>query len=73
MANLAEADQPSFGFVPKPERQGFQAARHREGFHTAEQRMRLVAAFQIVIGNSGTEMVNVVKPNVSRKPLEHLR
>src|SRR6476619_4981010 len=70
---LAIADQFAALFVPKSKCETFKAGKKRERLNGSEQRLRLMAFFQTVIRNPGAEMMNVMKANIAREPLEHFR
>ena len=71
ISKLAETNQPVTLLIPEPEGEEFEAGEQRDGRHALEQRLRLVAPLQIVIGNLRAQMMNVMKPDVARKPLEN--
>ena len=67
----AVADKPLFLLIPQSERERLQAREQRDWFDSLEQRLRFVTFFQMVIRNARTEMMNMVKSDVARKPLQH--
>src|SRR2546423_606046 len=70
---MAVADELALLLVEKPEGERSQAREQRQRFHLLKERFRLVALLQVVIGNARAQMVNVMKANVAREPLEHFR
>ena len=60
-------------FIPKPELEGAQATPEGDGLYTLKQKMRLMTALQIVIGDPRTQMMDVMIADVSREPLEKPR
>jgi hypothetical protein len=70
---MAVTDQFLALFVPETQAEGFQTREQRDGLHCLKKRIGLVAFFQVVIGNAGAEMVNMMKPNVAGEPLQNLR
>jgi hypothetical protein len=51
--------------VPKPEAHALQAGKKRYRFDALKQRLSLVAFLQMVIRNARTEVMDVVKTNIS--------
>ena len=70
---MTVADQPAPLFIPETEGEGLQAGEQRDGFDGLEQWLRLMAFFEVIIGNSRAEMMDVVKADVAREPLQYLR
>ena len=61
--------------VPHPKDEDlaeFKLLRSVTGFSILENRMRSVTSLQIVIGNAGAEVMDVVKANIAPEPLESL-
>jgi hypothetical protein len=56
--------------VPKTESEAFEAGKERNRLHGVEEWIGLVAFLEVVIGNARTEMMDVMKTNVARKPLQ---
>src|SRR5882672_145611 len=59
-------------FIPETEGERFEAGKQRDRLHRLKQRLRFVALLQVIIRNPRAEMMNVMKPDVARKPLQHL-
>src|SRR5437773_11814514 len=57
--------------IPETEGERFQAGEQGDRLHALKQRLRFVTFLQVVVRNPRTQMVNVVKPNVAREPLQH--
>src|SRR2546429_637557 len=62
-SQIPVADQLPALLVPKSEREGFETGEQRHRLHTLKHRMRLMTSFQIVIRNSRTQMMDVMKSN----------
>jgi hypothetical protein len=65
ISKMAETNQPVTLLIPEPEGEGFEAGEQRDGRHALEQRLRLMAPLQIVIGNLRAQMMNVMNPQIS--------
>jgi hypothetical protein len=72
-AALAKADQFLLLFIPQVEAQGFQAGAQGDRLDALKELMRVVALLQIIIGNARTQVMNMVKANVAREPLQNFR
>jgi len=70
---VAVTDQFVSLFVPEPERKRFETGEESDWLHGLEERIREVAFLEVVIRNSRAQMVNVVKADVAREPLQHPR
>ena len=68
---MPEADQLAGIFIPEPEIDGSHTGGEGDRFDGLKQGAGLVATLQVVIGNFGTQVVNVVKSNVPGKPLKN--
>lgn len=68
---VAEPDQLVAVFIPQTEGKRFQARPKCNCLHFLEHRIRIVAPFQVIIGNPRAEMMNMMEPDVSREPLQH--
>src|SRR5688500_11417006 len=55
----------------KPERS--QAGYQRDGRDLLKQPVALVTSLQVVVGNARAQVVDVMKADVARQPLQHLR
>ena len=64
-SEVAVADQFLALFIPETERERFEAGEQRNGWHCMKQWLRLMASLQIVIGNPGAQMMNMMKSNVA--------
>jgi len=69
---LFEANQSAGLFIPEPEIDGSHAGCKGDWFDGLKQWIGPVTLLQVVIGEFGTEEVNVVKSDVSREPLQYL-
>ena len=67
----AETNQLTALLVPETEGEGLEARKKGDRFDALKERFGFMASFQIVIRDAGAEMVNMVKTNVPREPLEH--
>src|SRR5579872_5689091 len=70
-SQVAETDQFTSLFVPETEGERFETGKQSDRLHTLEQRVRVVAFLQIVIGNPRAQMMDVMKSDVAGKPLQH--
>lgn len=70
---FAEADQSPALFIPEIEPHRFQTAPKRQRAIELELRCFLQATLQIVVGNAGPEMMNVMEADIPRKPLQQFR
>ncbi len=68
---MSVTDQFLSLFVPQPIRKGLQARHHGDRFNLLEERIGAVAFFQVVIGDTRAQMVNMMKTDVARKPLQY--
>ncbi len=69
---MPKADELPAFLIPKMKPGRVQAAPERDGLHILENRMRSVTSLQIIIGDAGAEVMDVVKANIAREPLESL-
>src|SRR5689334_6009348 len=60
-------------FIIKIQTERPQARADRDRFYLLQLRYRLVALLQTVVGNAGAHMMNVMKTDVARYPLQQLR
>src|SRR5579864_5350039 len=65
------ADQFTSLFIPETEGQRLETGKQSDRLHTLEQRVRLVAFLQMVIGNPRAQMMDMMESNVAGKPLQH--
>src|SRR4051812_29397203 len=72
-SEMAVTDQLARRFVPQPEGERLQAADERNRFHALKQRLGLVAPLEVVIGNARAQVMDVMKSDVARKPLQDPR
>src|SRR5687767_1024804 len=70
---MAKANQLSALLVPETKCESLETSEQRDGLYALKKRIGFVAALQIVVGNARTQMVDVVKANVAREPLENFR
>ena len=64
-SQAAIADQLATLFIPKTKSERLEAREKRDGLHALKQRLRFVAPLQVIIRNTRTQMMNVMKPNVA--------
>ena len=64
-SHAAVADQLATLFIPKTKSERLKAREQRDGLHALKQRLRFVAPLQVIIRNSRTQMMNVMKPDVA--------
>jgi len=69
---MPKADELPAFLIPKMKLGRVQAAPDGDGLHILENRMCSVTSLQIIIGDTGAEVMDVVKPNIAREPLESL-
>jgi hypothetical protein len=69
-SEVAVANQPAALFIPKTETERFQAAEQRDGPHALKQPIGFMAPLQVIVGNPRAQMMEVMKPNVAREPLQ---
>ena len=67
------ADQFSASFIPQAKGKGLQASAEREPFYRLEERLRLMGSLGAVVRNSRTEMMDMMKADVSAEPLKNFR
>ena len=72
LLEVPEAHELAQSLVPEPEAGGAEAGEERDGFDSPEERMGLMASFQVVVGNSGAQVMDVMVSDVGREPLEDL-
>ena len=70
-SEVTEAYQSLALFIPETEAECFEAGEQREGRHFLKQRLRFVAPLQIVIGDPGAQMMNMMKADAAREPLQN--
>ena len=73
LPEMTEADQFVALFIPQAELDGFQARKEGDRFDLLKKRIGFVAPLQIVIWNARAQMVDVMEPDIARKPLQNLR
>src|SRR5208283_4140822 len=71
-SEVAVADQLVPLFIPETEGEGFETGEQCDGLHGLKQRLGLVALFQVIIRYPRAEMMDVMKPDVAREPLQYL-
>src|SRR5664280_1725297 len=69
---FGEAHQPPAVLVPQLEAHGAQPVPHGQGGHLMEDRVLVVCPLQVVVGDAGAEVVDVVQADVAGEELEHL-
>ena len=70
MLRLSEGNQPPVFLVPEVEEEGGNRLSNGQGMGKLEFFYRPVAFLKEIIGNPQFQVVNVMKSNVPRKPLE---
>lgn len=70
---MAEAHESASLLIPEMIRNQFQAGKKRDWFYLTEHQMRIVAALEIVVRNSRTQVVDMMIADVSCEPLQDLR
>ena len=70
---FAEGDHATVDLVPKSKLDGLEAVEEPEFRGILEEGVRMVAALQVVIGNTWVEVVDVVVADVSGEPLKDSR
>ena len=71
-ASLREGDQALAVLVPELQSHGAQAVPQGEGRHIAEDHVLVVGTLEVVVGNAGTEVVNVMEADVAGEELKDL-
>src|SRR6187401_312977 len=71
VAEVGEADQFAFAFVPEAEGEGFEAPEEGHRFHGLKNGVSFVAFLQVIIRNARAEVMEMVIADVSGEPLEH--
>ena len=69
---VTKTDQFPAILVPQSKRNRPQATRQSHGFHGLKHGFGSMAPFQIVIGNPGAEMVDVMESDITGEPLQNL-
>jgi len=67
---VPEAHELAPSLVPEPVARGAEARAEGDGFDAAEEGMRPVTPLEVVVRNPGAQVVDVMKSNVARQPLE---
>ena len=62
---FSEADHLAIHFIPQPKFDGFETVEKAQFWRLLEERVRVMATFQIVVGNEGVQMMNVMESNVA--------
>src|SRR5882672_7776601 len=73
-ANIPECavtDQPLLLFIPQAVSEGFEAGEQSDGFDALKERFRFMTFLEVIIGNARTQMMDVMKANIAREPLQH--
>lgn len=60
-------------FIKEANMDRLQAGFQREGFNIGEDGVAIVAFFELVVRNAGAKVVNMVKADIPREPLQQLR
>lgn len=72
MLHILEPDKCFVLFIPQPEPQRLQAGPERNRRRHLERRGCLMRLLQIIIRDLGTQMVDVMEPDISGYPLQRL-
>jgi len=64
-AEMAETDEFAALFVPETERERLEAGEQGDGWHGLKQGLGLVASLQIVIGDAGAQVMDVMETDVA--------
>ena len=72
LLEVPEAHELARSLVPEPEAGGAEAGEERDGFDSPEERMGLMASFQVVVENSDAQVMDVMVSDGGREPLEDL-
>ena len=67
----AVTDQPLLLFIPQAVSEGFQAGEQSDGFDALKERFRFMTFLEVIVGNARTQMMDVMKANIAREPLQH--
>lgn len=70
LARAVVADQLATLFIPETEGEGFQTGEQRDRLDALEQRVGAVASLEIVVRDARAQMVNVMRADVAREPLQ---
>src|SRR4051794_25722800 len=70
---LRERHEPAAALVPELQARGATAVPEGDYGHVVEHRHLVVRALQVVIGDPGVQVVDVMEPDVAGEELEHLR
>ena len=70
VSQVAKTHQLPVLFIPKTEVEGLKAGQECDRFNVLEQWMRLMTSLKIVIRDSGTQVMNVMEPDIAREPLQ---
>jgi hypothetical protein len=69
---MRKTDQLLVLFIPQSQRSRFQTGKQSDRFYFREQRVGFVAPLQIVVRYPRAQMMDVMKADVAREPLENL-
>src|SRR5436190_7366000 len=70
---MTEANETPLVFIPQAEGERLEAGEEFDGRHHLKKRMRTMAAFEVVVWDAGTQMMDVMEADVAREPLENFR
>ena len=73
LPKIPESDQSMMLLIPKTKCQRFQAGQQCDRFYLLKHKIFFITFFQKIVGNARTQVVNMMKSNVARKPLQNLR
>lgn len=71
LPQMTKAYQPFVLLIPESEGDRLQAGEQGQRFHVPEHGIGMVAPFQVIIGDPGAEMVNMMESDIAREPLEN--
>ncbi len=70
---MAEPNQLTPVFIPEAKSEQFQAGQYSNWLHFLESGILFVAPFEVIIGNTGGQVMNMMESDVTRDPLQNLR
>ena len=71
MVKVIESDQSVMLLIPKAKGQCFKTFKECDGFDLLEYRVLFVTPFQVIIRNARAQVMDMMKPNITREPLQN--